>query len=144
MEERAGVSRALALLELPEDLPGRVAGGELAPFVADELAEFGDPVAQRQVADRVAAQPADRLGDVDLRPPMYPPHSAEVGRSAMWLSSRDAIHPRSASGGRRSSDGRFGPDLLGDNTGPESAPDLCPSSSLPAARSAPLLTSAGA
>jgi ParB family chromosome partitioning protein len=59
------VSRALALLELPEDLQGRVAGGELAPSVAYEVAKLGDPEAQRQVADRVAAEGLNRSETIE-------------------------------------------------------------------------------
>ena len=56
----ASVARALALLDLPEDLQGRVELGELAPSVAYEVSRIGDPEAQREVAARVVAEGMNR------------------------------------------------------------------------------------
>jgi ParB family chromosome partitioning protein len=51
----ATVVRALALLELPEDIQQRVASGALAPSTAAELARL-DPGEAKALADRVATE----------------------------------------------------------------------------------------
>jgi ParB family chromosome partitioning protein len=54
------ISRAMALLELPEDLQERVTTGELAASVACEVAKLDDPDAQREVAQRVVSEGLNR------------------------------------------------------------------------------------
>jgi ParB family chromosome partitioning protein len=56
----ASVARALALLDLPSDLQGRVEAGELAPSVAYEVSRLDDPNRQREVADEVVSQGLNR------------------------------------------------------------------------------------
>jgi ParB family chromosome partitioning protein len=56
----ASVARALKLLELPDDLQGRVESGAIAPSVAYEVARLDGADAQRQVADRIAAEGMNR------------------------------------------------------------------------------------
>src|SRR5688572_16455397 len=58
----ASVARAPALLESPGDLRGRVTAGELAPSVAYEVGELGDPEARREVAERVESEGMTRDG----------------------------------------------------------------------------------
>lgn len=61
------IVRAVALLELPEDIQSRVESGQLAPSVAYEVARIGDPEAQRDVAERIASEGltrADVAGEV--------------------------------------------------------------------------------
>jgi ParB family transcriptional regulator, chromosome partitioning protein len=56
----ASVARALALLELPEDLQGRVTAGELAPSVAYEVSRLEGLEQQREVAARVVEEGLSR------------------------------------------------------------------------------------
>jgi ParB family transcriptional regulator, chromosome partitioning protein len=56
----ASVARALALLELPDDVQGRVEAGELAPSVAYEVSRIDDQATQREVAARVVAEGLNR------------------------------------------------------------------------------------
>src|SRR5512135_1333874 len=56
----ASVARALALLELPEDLQGRVTAGELAPSVAYEVSRLVSPEQQREVAACVVEEGLSR------------------------------------------------------------------------------------
>ena len=60
------VSRAMTLLELPEDVQDRVTAGELAASVAVEVAKLDDPDAQREVADRVVSQGLSRAETVEM------------------------------------------------------------------------------
>jgi ParB family chromosome partitioning protein len=52
---KAKVSKALALLKLPEQLQARVASGEISPSTAYELAKVKDQKAQRALADKAAS-----------------------------------------------------------------------------------------
>lgn len=52
---KAKVSKALALLKLPEDLQTRIATGEISPSTAYELVKVKDQTVQKQLADRAAA-----------------------------------------------------------------------------------------
>jgi ParB family chromosome partitioning protein len=61
----ASIARALALLDLPEDLQGKVEAGELAPSVAYEVSRVDDPAAQREVADRVVSEGLSRAEAVE-------------------------------------------------------------------------------
>ena len=61
----ASVARALALLDLPEDLQGRVEAGELAPSVAYEVSRLKDQADQRRVADRVVSEDLNRVEAVE-------------------------------------------------------------------------------
>jgi ParB family transcriptional regulator, chromosome partitioning protein len=54
------VVRALALLELPEDLQDRVETGELAPSVAYEVSRLTGPETQRAVVERAIAEGLNR------------------------------------------------------------------------------------
>lgn len=49
------VSKALALLKLPEDLQQRIGAGEISPSTAYELAKVKDQKEQRKLADQAAA-----------------------------------------------------------------------------------------
>lgn len=49
------VSKALALLKLPEELQARIEGGELSPSTAYELAKVKDEAQQKKLADRAAS-----------------------------------------------------------------------------------------
>jgi hypothetical protein len=60
------VSRAMTLLELPEDVQDRVSAGELAASVAVEVAKLEDPAEQREVAARVVAEGLNRADAVEL------------------------------------------------------------------------------
>lgn len=61
----AHITRAMSLLELPEDLQGRVAAGELAPSVAYEVSRLEDPGQQREVAARVVGGGLNRAEAVE-------------------------------------------------------------------------------
>jgi ParB family chromosome partitioning protein len=61
----ASVARALALLELPEDLQVRVEAGELAPSVAYEVSRLEDHDDQREVAARVVSEDLSRAEAVE-------------------------------------------------------------------------------
>ncbi|CAN5620141.1 hypothetical protein BH23PLA1_BH23PLA1_40150 [soil metagenome] len=50
---QSSVVHALSLLELPEDLQGRVERGDIAPSVGYELSKLDDSQAQAEVADRI-------------------------------------------------------------------------------------------
>ena len=54
------IVRALALLDLPEDLQGRVEAGELAPSVAYEVSRLKGSDQQREVATRVVEEELNR------------------------------------------------------------------------------------
>ena len=54
------IVRALALLDLPEDIQGRVEAGELAPSVAYEVSRLEDSDQQREVAARVVEEELNR------------------------------------------------------------------------------------
>jgi ParB family chromosome partitioning protein len=56
----ATIARTLALLELPEDLQGRVDAGELAPSVAYEVSRLEDPGTQRAIIAEVVAEGLNR------------------------------------------------------------------------------------
>jgi len=56
----ASVARALALLELPDDVQGQVEAGQLAPSVAYEVSRIDDQAIQRQVAERVVSEGLSR------------------------------------------------------------------------------------
>lgn len=56
----ASVARALALLELPEDLQGCVTAGELAPSIAYEVSRLESPEQQREVAARIVDEDLSR------------------------------------------------------------------------------------
>jgi ParB family chromosome partitioning protein len=62
----ASVARALALLDLPEDLQGRVEAGELAPSVAYEVSRLDSQDDQRAVADRVVSEDLSRAEAVEV------------------------------------------------------------------------------
>ncbi len=49
------VSRAMALLDLPDDIQRRIESGEIAARTAYELSKLSNPDAQRQLADQAAA-----------------------------------------------------------------------------------------
>ena len=59
------VSRAMTLLDLPEDVQHRVTAGELAASVAVEVAKLEDPDEQREVAARVVAEGLTRAETVE-------------------------------------------------------------------------------
>lgn len=59
------VSRAMTLLELPEDVQDRVTAGELAASVAVEVAKLDDPEEQREVAARVVSEGLNRSEAVE-------------------------------------------------------------------------------
>jgi len=61
----ASVARALALLDLPDDLQGRVESGQLAPSVAYEVSRIVDRDAQREVAERVVSEGLSRAEAVE-------------------------------------------------------------------------------
>ena len=50
------VSRTLALLDLPDDLQGRVEAGDLPARAAYEIAKLGDDTARRKLAEAVQTQ----------------------------------------------------------------------------------------
>ena len=52
---KAKISRALALLKLPDDLQAKVEHGQMPATAAYELAKVKDSAAQRQLADQVVA-----------------------------------------------------------------------------------------
>jgi ParB family transcriptional regulator, chromosome partitioning protein len=56
----SSIARALALLDLPGDLQGRVTAGELAPSVAYEVSRIEDHDRQREVADQVVHENLSR------------------------------------------------------------------------------------
>lgn len=62
----ASVTRALALLDLPEDLQGRVEAGELAPSVAYEVSRLEGRDEQRALAERVVSEDMSRAEAVEV------------------------------------------------------------------------------
>jgi len=56
----ASIARALALLELPEDLQGQVTAGKMPASTAYEVSRIEDPQVQREVAERAVAQGLNR------------------------------------------------------------------------------------
>lgn len=60
------VSKALALLALPEDIQGQVESGAIPPASAYELAKLSTPEAQRELAARIVAEGLrrDEVADV--------------------------------------------------------------------------------
>ncbi len=60
------IVRALALLDLPEDLQGRVEAGKLAPSVAYEVSRLEGPDQQREVAARVVEEGLNRAEATDV------------------------------------------------------------------------------
>jgi ParB family chromosome partitioning protein len=83
----ASVARALALLELPEDLQGRVEAGELAPSVAYEVSRLRSPDDQREVAARVVSEDLSRAEAVEAV-------RQAAGRSTVKRGGRAAIKAR--------------------------------------------------
>ncbi len=63
---RGTVSRALALLRLPEDVQQRVESGELAPATAYELSKIGDQATQRQLAEKAVSETLTRSQTVSV------------------------------------------------------------------------------
>jgi ParB family transcriptional regulator, chromosome partitioning protein len=59
------VSRAMTLLDLPEDVRDRVTAGELAASVAVEVARLDDPEEQREVAALVVAEGLNRAETIE-------------------------------------------------------------------------------
>jgi ParB family transcriptional regulator, chromosome partitioning protein len=60
------VSRAISLLELPDDVQDRVTAGELAASVAVEVARLDDPEEQREVAERVISGGLNRSEAIEV------------------------------------------------------------------------------
>lgn len=56
----ASIARALALLELPEDLQGQVTAGKMPASTAYEVSRIEDPQMQRAVAERAVAEGLNR------------------------------------------------------------------------------------
>ena len=79
----ASVARALALLELPEDLQGRVEAGELAPSVAYEVSRLKSQDDQRQVAERVVSEDLNRAEAVEAVRQAAGRSTVERGRGAI-------------------------------------------------------------
>jgi len=63
--DHSNVSRALALLTLPEDVQGQVEQGVLSPATAYEVSKVEDPDAQAEVAHRVVAEGLSRAETVE-------------------------------------------------------------------------------
>jgi ParB family chromosome partitioning protein len=61
----ATVTRALALLELPGAVQGRVEAGELAPSVAYEISKVKDPDEQAELAARVVDENLSRSETIE-------------------------------------------------------------------------------
>jgi ParB family transcriptional regulator, chromosome partitioning protein len=78
----ASVARALALLELPEDLQGRVEAGELAPSVAYEVSRLEDQDDQRVVADRIVSEDLSRAEAVEAVRQVASRSTVKRGRGA--------------------------------------------------------------
>jgi ParB family transcriptional regulator, chromosome partitioning protein len=62
---RATVTRALALLNLPDMLRAHVESGQLSPATAHEIARVDDPDRQRALADRVVAEGLSRAATAE-------------------------------------------------------------------------------
>jgi ParB family chromosome partitioning protein len=60
------VSRAMSLLDLPEDVQDLVTAGELAASVAVEVAKLDDPDEQREVAERVVSEGLNRSEVIEV------------------------------------------------------------------------------
>ena len=76
----SSIARALALLDLPGDLQGRVTAGELAPSVAYEVSRLEDPDRQREVADQVVKQNLSRAEAVAAVRRAAGPHGQGEGQ----------------------------------------------------------------
>jgi ParB family chromosome partitioning protein len=63
---QTSVVRALALLELPDNVQARVEGGALAATVAAELTKLEDPAVQEEVAEAVVAEGLTRTEVTEL------------------------------------------------------------------------------
>jgi ParB family chromosome partitioning protein len=63
--DHSGISRALALLELPTPVQDHVERGELAPSVAYEVSKLADPAAQADVAALAVAKGLNRAEVVE-------------------------------------------------------------------------------
>lgn len=57
---QSSVVRALALLDLPAEIQGRVAAGDLAPSVAYQVSRIEDPEAQAAIVERIVAEDLNR------------------------------------------------------------------------------------
>jgi ParB family transcriptional regulator, chromosome partitioning protein len=63
--DHSNVSRALALLTLPEGVQGQVEQGVLSPATAYEVSKLDDPASQAEVASRVVAEGLSRSETVE-------------------------------------------------------------------------------
>ncbi len=64
--DHTGVTRSLALLELPEPVRASVEEGALPPATAYELSKIEDPALQEEVAHRVVAEGLSRAETVEV------------------------------------------------------------------------------
>ena len=85
----ASIVRALAILELPEDLQDRVTTGELAPSVAYEVSRLESPEQQREVAARVVDEGLNRAEATEVvRRAAHRPGKAKGRGTARKVTSR--------------------------------------------------------
>jgi len=77
----ASVSRALALLELPDPIQESVDAGRLAPSVAYEVSKLGDSEAQTQTAQQIMSQDLSREEAVQMVRQSRPPSKQRSGPS---------------------------------------------------------------
>lgn len=110
------VSRAMTLLELPEDVQEQVTAGELAASVAVEVAKIENPDEQRHVARRVVSEGLNRSEAVEVvRQAAGKPNHGEKGRGAKLKPKGKSKLPttrviRTESGVRITADSRRGID----------------------------------
>jgi ParB family chromosome partitioning protein len=80
----ASVTRALALLDLPGAVQGRVESGELAPSVAYEISKVEDPGEQAALAERVVSENLSRSETIEaVRQSAGKPSAKGKGRGAL-------------------------------------------------------------
>jgi ParB family transcriptional regulator, chromosome partitioning protein len=84
----ASIARALALLDLPAEVQGRVEAGELAPSVAYEVSRLDDPGAQREVAGRIVAEDLNRTEAIEAVKEAAGRSSGAKGRGASKAKAR--------------------------------------------------------
>jgi ParB family chromosome partitioning protein len=75
------IVRALALLDLPEDIQNQVEVGELAPSVAYEVSRLEDPEEQREVAARVVEEELNRAQVTEVVAQLVEGKSRAAGKS---------------------------------------------------------------
>ena len=86
--DHTGVARALALLNLPDDVQGAVEAGQIAPRTAYELTKIDDPAEQAEAAREAAA---GRLKRDELAERTRKPREGRRDRPRAWSFATDRV-----------------------------------------------------